>query len=166
MVRLPSPQVFLSAAADKGWEAFDIASRPISKDPNSNCLPFFNFPFSHFTRRSDGHCTRKRKNWSHGQSNFASHCAMLRMEIFRMTRATSPVGSRFASLPLALRPVPNGSGLILSPALSLPNGRNLRLVGLSAVPVQVQGSQVTNNGSRVTSHGSQVTAFLIETRCE
>ena len=25
----------------------------------------------------DGHCTRKRKNWSHGQSNSASRCAML-----------------------------------------------------------------------------------------
>jgi hypothetical protein len=66
-----------------------------------------------------------------------------------MRNATDTVGSRFASLPLAQ---------ILS--------RNLRLVGLSAVPVQVQGSQVTNNGSRITSHGSQVTAFLIATRCE
>ena len=39
-------------------------------------------------RHQDGHCTRKRKNWSHGQSNFASRCAMLRMENFQMASAT------------------------------------------------------------------------------
>src|SRR4029077_8933858 len=31
------------------------------------------------------------ENWSHGQSNFASHCAMLRMETSQMTRATRSV---------------------------------------------------------------------------
>jgi hypothetical protein len=104
-------------------------------------------PFGPILRHRNGHCTRSRKNWSHGQSNFASHCAMLRMEIFQMTRAPSPVGSRFASLPLALRPVPNGSGLILS--------RNLRPVGLtSALCVRV-------HGPRVAGHASRITAFLI-----
>src|SRR4029077_9143522 len=43
-------------------------------------------------RHQDGHCTRKRKNGSHGQSNFASRCAMLPMENSQMTRATRPVG--------------------------------------------------------------------------
>src|SRR4029077_1089936 len=33
----------------------------------------------------------------HGQSNFASRCAMLRMEKSKMTRATDPVGTRFSS---------------------------------------------------------------------
>jgi hypothetical protein len=32
------------------------------------------------------------KNWSNGQYNFASHCAMLRMEISQMTRAVASVG--------------------------------------------------------------------------
>jgi hypothetical protein len=53
-----------------------------------------------------------------------------------MMSATNPVGSRFASLPLAL---------ILS--------RNLRLVGLtSALPAWAYGSRFTNHHSRVTNH--------------
>jgi hypothetical protein len=56
-------------------------------------------------RPRKGHCTRLRKNWSHGQSNFASRCAMLRMARLRpncwlrrvnsgghMTRALTSVG--------------------------------------------------------------------------
>src|SRR4029077_3615882 len=39
-----------------------------------------------------GQCARSPKNWSHGQSNFASHRAMLRMENFPMTRALTSEG--------------------------------------------------------------------------
>jgi hypothetical protein len=41
---------------------------------------------------------RLPENWSHGQSNFASHYAMLRMEKFQMTRATDLVGRQFHGL--------------------------------------------------------------------
>jgi hypothetical protein len=79
--------------------AFDLAgailTSPLDPFPRfriPTVSPLFNFPFSHFTRGSDGHCTRKHKNWSNGQSNFASHYAMLRVEIFQMRSALTSVG--------------------------------------------------------------------------
>jgi hypothetical protein len=94
------------------------------------------FPFGQISPHRNGQCTRSRKNWSHGQSNLASCCAMLRMEIFQMTRATSPVGSRFASLPLALG-----------------HPRNFSPTGLrSPAPDGAGRRRVTNHHSRVTNH--------------
>jgi hypothetical protein len=49
-------------------------------------------PFRQTPRHRNGQCTRSPKNWSLGQSNFPSHCAMLRMEIFPMTRAATSDG--------------------------------------------------------------------------
>lgn len=54
-------------------------------------------PFDQIYRHGNDQCARSPQNWSHGQSNFVSHGAMLRMEDFQMTRATSPAGSLFAS---------------------------------------------------------------------
>jgi hypothetical protein len=58
------------------------------------------YPPTHTLRRAGPPTLRRRfggqarlpENWSHGQSNFASRCAMLRMEKFQMTRVTRPVG--------------------------------------------------------------------------
>ena len=54
-------------------------------------------PFGQIPPPQNGQCTRSRKNWSHGQSNFASRCAMLRMENSQMTRAADSIRSLFPS---------------------------------------------------------------------
>jgi len=62
-----------------------------------------------------------------------------------MARATDPVGSRFASVPLAL--------VLL---------RNPRLAGLtSALSVRAHGLRVAGHGTRITTYESRITAFLI-----
>jgi hypothetical protein len=72
-----------------GWEAFDVAFPTKTPPP------------------VEGQCPRLRQNWSLGQSNFASRCAMLRMARFRpncwlrrvnsgghMTRVLTSVGGQ------------------------------------------------------------------------
>jgi hypothetical protein len=78
MVRLRSPQVLLSPVGAKGGTVLTL-------------------PFGPTPRHRNGHCTRLRKNWSNGQSNFASHCAMLRMENIQMRSGSPPAPEERAS---------------------------------------------------------------------
>ena len=49
-------------------------------------------------RLQNGQCTPRPQNWSHDQSNFSSHCAMLRLDIIQMARALTTVGSPLRSV--------------------------------------------------------------------
>ena len=49
-------------------------------------------------RLQNGQCTPRPQNWSHDQSNFSSHCAMLRLDIIQMARALTSVGSPLRSV--------------------------------------------------------------------
>jgi hypothetical protein len=90
-------------------------------------------------------------------ARFHPNCGLRRVNYGgHMTRAITSVGGSPLLFTLRHEGQQGGAGLqssgrafeyLLPFALILL--RNLRLVGLSAVPVQVQGSQVTNNGSRI-----------------
>jgi hypothetical protein len=73
---------------------------------NSYGLPIFNFPLSHFTTISDGHCTQSRKNCTNGQSNFAPRCAMLTLENFRMAHDNELARSHLDTTELARQAQP------------------------------------------------------------
>jgi hypothetical protein len=123
-------------------------------------------PFGQIPRHQNGHCTRSRENWSNGQSNFASHCAMLRMENFQMRSALTSVGGS----PLLQQ---GGAGLQSSGTafehllpFALIISRNLRPVGLtSALSVRVHGPRVAGHASRITAFlfGNKVTIEIVPT---
>jgi hypothetical protein len=81
------------------WDAFDAAFRP---------APFsiFHFHISHQLRTAT--VPHQPQNWSLGQSNFSSRCAMLRMEKSLMTRALSSVRRPSHSAPGPARRSPKG----------------------------------------------------------
>ena len=61
-------------------------------------LSGFDFVSPTNTLSQNGQCTPRPKNWSHDQSNFSSHSAMLRLDIVQMTRALTSVGSPLRSV--------------------------------------------------------------------
>jgi hypothetical protein len=121
---------------------------------NSYGLPIFNFPLSHFTTISDGHCTQSRKNWSNGQSNFAPRCAMLAMEAFQL----SGHDRHSLLLHLGRRPNERTSGLN-APSLSLQKAKK-RLI--ATVPNSKFGLTNWNHRLLAFSNRNTNTLFRIQ----
>ena len=123
-------------------------------------------PFRQIHRHRNGHCTRKRKNWSNGQSNFASHCAMLRMENIQMRSALTSVGG---SPPRQKYGGQRGAGLQSSGSAVCAPRSTLRGSGTRAISgfehllpfALVYPRNALQPPWLVTNHSSLVTAFLI-----